>query len=68
MFLDLTFNIVVKCRIFKHTKVVFSVSQNEADFCSKLKPLPFRVLKLLIYLVLGILEELQSASSPVILY
>lgn len=40
------------------------MSQNEAVFYNKLKPLPFRVLKLLIYTVIGVLQELQSASSP----
>lgn len=67
IFLDLVFSVVVKCRIFKHTKVVLSMSQKEAAFYNKLKPLPFRVLKLLIYSVVGILEQLSSASPPVIL-
>lgn len=67
MLLDLTVNIVVKYKIFEHTQVVLSMSHSEAAFYNKLKPLPFRVLKLLIYSVLGVLEELRSASSAVIL-
>lgn len=67
IFLDLVFSVVVKCRIFKYTKVGLSMSQKEAAFYNKLKPLPFRVLKLLIYSVVGILGQLSSASPPVIL-
>ena len=33
------------------------MSQNEVRFYNKLKPLPLGVLKLLIYSVIGILEE-----------
>lgn len=54
----LTFNNIVKCRIFKCIKVVLSMSQNEATFYNKRKALPLRVLKLLIYSVVGIFEEL----------
>lgn len=57
LLLGLTFNNVVKCRIFKCIKVVLSVSQNEAASYNKHKPLPLRVLTLLIYPVIGI-EEL----------
>lgn len=68
MLLDLTCNIVVMYSIFKLIKVVLSMSQNEAAFYNNLKSHPFRVLKLHIYSVIGILEELQSASSPVFLW
>ena len=58
LLLGLTFNNVVKCRIFKCIKVVLSMSQNEATFYNNRKALPLRVLKLLIYSVIGIFEEL----------
>lgn len=58
LLLGLTFNNVVKCRIFKCIKVVLSVSQNEAASYNKHKPLPLRVPTLLIYPVIGIFEEL----------
>lgn len=51
------------CSIFKLIKVVLSMNQNEAAFYTNLKAHPFRVLKLHIYSVIGILEEPQSASS-----
>lgn len=63
----LTFTIIVMYRIFQLIKVVFSMSQNEVAFYNKPKSLPFTTLTLLIYLVIGVLEELQSASFPVTL-
>ena len=63
----LTFTIIVMYRIFQLKKVVFSMSQNEIAFYNKPKSLPFTTLTLLIYLVIGVLEELQSASFPVTL-
>lgn len=58
LLLGLTFNNVVKCGIFKCIKVVLKMSQNEATFYNKHKPLPLRVLKLLIYSVIGIFKAM----------